>query len=111
MSDVTKITTCEVDTALDLITGKWKHSILLLLINGESLRFSELKRALPKISQKILTAQLRDLEEQEVIVRTVYPEVPPRVDYQLSEYGKTLIPVLEAMNEWGIRHAEKMRTR
>ncbi|WP_338082726.1 helix-turn-helix domain-containing protein [Exiguobacterium algae] len=108
---MTKITTCEVDTALDLITGKWKHSILLLLINGESLRFSELKRALPKISQKILTAQLRDLEEQEVIVRTVYPEVPPRVDYQLSEYGKTLIPVLEAMNEWGIRHAEKMRTR
>ena len=108
---MTKITTCEVDRALDLITGKWKHSILLLLINGESLRFSEMKRALPKISQKILTAQLRDLEEQEVIVRTVYPEVPPRVDYQLSEYGKTLIPVLEAMNEWGIRHAEKMRTR
>jgi DNA-binding HxlR family transcriptional regulator len=107
---VTNITSCEVDTALELITGKWKHSILLVLINGDTLRFSELKRALPKISQKILTAQLRDLEEQDIVIRTVYPEVPPRVDYRLSEYGKTLIPILEAMNEWGMRHAERMRS-
>jgi len=71
--------------------------------------FSELKRSLPNISQKILTAQLRDLEEQDIIIRTVYPEVPPRVDYRLSEYGKTLIPVLETMNAWGIQHAERMR--
>jgi len=57
-----------------------------------------------------LTAQLRDLEEQDIVIRTVYPEVPPRVDYRLSEYGKTLIPILEAMNEWGMRHAERMRS-
>ncbi|WP_070328352.1 winged helix-turn-helix transcriptional regulator [Exiguobacterium aurantiacum] len=106
---MTMISSCEVDTALELITGKWKPSILLALINGGTLRFSELKRSLPNISQKILTAQLRDLEEQDIIIRTVYPEVPPRVDYQLSEYGKTLIPVLETMNAWGMKHAKRMQ--
>ncbi|WP_214710697.1 MULTISPECIES: helix-turn-helix domain-containing protein [unclassified Exiguobacterium] len=106
-----RISSCEVDTALELITGKWKPSILLTLINEDTLRFSELKRSLPNISQKILTAQLRDLEEQDIVIRTVYPEVPPRVDYRLSEYGKTLIPVLEMMNTWGIQHAERMRNK
>ncbi|TCI34534.1 transcriptional regulator [Exiguobacterium sp. SH4S7] len=106
---MTMISSCEVDTALELITGKWKPSILLALINGGTLRFSELKRSLPNISQKILTAQLRDLEEHDIIIRTVYPEVPPRVDYQLSEYGKTLIPVLETMNAWGMKHAARMQ--
>ncbi|WP_114164911.1 helix-turn-helix domain-containing protein [Exiguobacterium sp. TNDT2] len=106
-----RISSCEVDTALELITGKWKPSILLALINEDTLRFSELKRSLPNISQKILTAQLRDLEEQDIVIRTVYPEVPPRVDYRLSEYGKTLIPVLEMMNTWGIQHAERMRNK
>lgn len=108
---MTRFTSCEVDTALELITGKWKPSILLALINHDTLRFSELKRNLPNISQKILTAQLRDLEEHELITRTVYPEVPPRVEYALSDYGRTLLPILEAMNEWGIRHVERMRVR
>jgi len=91
---------CPVEAALDVIGGKWKPLILWALGDGV-LRFGELQKALPGINTKMLTKQLRALEEDEVINRTVYPEVPPRVEYMITDFGKTLIPILEALCDWG----------
>lgn len=99
-------TLCKVEETLDIIVGKWKAMILLHLIYGGTKRFSELKRLLPTISQKMLTKQLRELEEQEIIKRVVYPQVPPKVEYSITEYGKTLQPILFMMHEWGAAHLE-----
>jgi len=95
---------CRVETALEILTGKWKPSILLVLITRGTLRFSELKRQLPNITQKMLTAQLRELELNDIVHREIYQEVPPRVEYSLTDYGRTLIPVLDAINAWGEQH-------
>ncbi len=99
------MTECKVNSALDAIVGKWKHKILFQMINNETLRFNELKRAIPGITQKMLTSQLRELEDHDLINRKVYAQIPPKVEYSLSEHGKSLIPVLNLMNEWGIAHA------
>jgi DNA-binding HxlR family transcriptional regulator len=93
---------CQVVVALDMIVGKWKPMILLYLMNEGTKRFSELKRLLPDITPRMLTLQLRELEAHDIIERKVYPEVPPRVEYSMTEYGRTLEPILEAMHEWGI---------
>lgn len=94
---------CPVEAALEVIGGKWKPLILWAL--GEDvLRFSELQKDLPGINAKMLTKQLRELEEDGVIRRTVYPEVPPRVEYAITDFGKTLIPILEALCTWGSRY-------
>ncbi|QED46409.1 winged helix-turn-helix transcriptional regulator [Cytobacillus dafuensis] len=95
---------CRVDDALSILVGKWKPIILLHLLQKGTLRFSELKRSLPGITQKMLTNQLRELEEEDIISRKVYPQVPPKVEYSITEYGKTLEPILEAMHEWGTKH-------
>lgn len=95
---------CRVNDAMDIITGKWKSLILLHLIYNGTSRFSDLKRGMPTITQKILTQQLRELEEEDIISRTVHPQVPPKVEYSMTEYGKTLQPILEAMHEWGLQH-------
>lgn len=99
---------CRVNTALEIITGKWKPSILLVLMAHGTLRFSELKRNLPNITQKMLTAQLRELEMNDIVHREIYQVVPPRVEYSLTEYGRTLMPILNAMNQWGKEHAVHM---
>ena len=91
---------CSVEAALDVIGGKWKPLILWKLGDG-IMRFSELQRSLPGVNAKMLTKQLRELEEDGIILRTVYPEVPPRVEYSITDFGKTLIPVLQALCEWG----------
>jgi len=91
---------CTVEAALDVIGGKWKPLILWHL-GDDVLRFSELQRGLPGVNAKMLTKQLRELEEDGVIKRTIYPEVPPRVEYQITEFGKTLIPILQALCTWG----------
>ena len=91
---------CPVEAALDVIGNKWKGIILYHLLDGIK-RFSELKRLMPGISQRILTLQLRELEKDNVIKRKVYPEVPPRVEYSLSELGVSLEPILIALREWG----------
>jgi DNA-binding HxlR family transcriptional regulator len=89
-----------VEAALDVIGGKWKPLILWAL--GDSvLRFGELRKELPGVNTKMLTKQLREPEEDGVIKRTVYPEVPPRVEYRITDFGKTLIPILEALCDWG----------
>lgn len=94
---------CPVEAALDVIGGKWKPLILWAL-GDDVLRFSELQKALPGVNTKMLTKQLRELEEDGVITRTVYPEVPPRVEYAITDFGKTLIPILQALCNWGAEY-------
>lgn len=91
---------CPVETTLMLIGDKWKVLILRDLMDGTK-RFGELKRSIGTVSQKVLTAQLRDMEEKGLLTRKVYAEVPPRVEYTLTETGYSLKPVLDAMKAWG----------
>lgn len=91
---------CPVEAALDVIGGKWK-TLILWALGEDTLRFNELQKKLFNINTKMLTKQLRELEEDGVIKRTVYPQVPPRVEYEITDFGKTLIPILEALSAWG----------
>ena len=91
---------CSMEVTLDLIGGKWK-SLILWHLAGKTLRFSELRKRVPQATQKMLTQQLRDLEEDGLILRKVYAEVPPKVEYSLSEFGCSLLPVLDLMCKWG----------
>ena len=97
---------CPVETTLTLISDKWKVLILRDLLPGTR-RFGELKKSVGGVSQKVLTAQLRDMEAGGLLVRTVYPEVPPRVEYTLTELGRSLKPVLDAMQAWGEAYRAK----
>lgn len=98
---------CQVEDALGIIVGKWKPVILLYLLQEGTKRFSELKRNMPGITQKMLTKQLRELEEEKIIQRVIYPQVPPKVEYSMTEYGRSLEPILEAMHEWGAKHTAR----
>ena len=91
---------CPVETTLNLISSKWKVLILRDLLAGTK-RFGELRRSVGNVSQKVLTAQLREMEDSGLVTRTVYPEVPPRVEYALTELGQSLRPILDAMWNWG----------
>ena len=91
---------CPVETTLTLIGDKWKVLILRDLLPGTK-RFGELKKSVGNVTQKVLTAQLRDMEEQGLVHRRVYAEVPPRVEYSLTDLGKSLKPILDAMWTWG----------
>ncbi|WP_332696138.1 winged helix-turn-helix transcriptional regulator [Halalkalibacter lacteus] len=102
---------CKVNTALEALVGKWKHKILFPLVNDNVMRFNELKRAIPGITQKMLTSQLRELEEHDLVTRKVYAQIPPKVEYSLSEHGKSLIPILEMMSKWGEAHVAHLETR
>ena len=101
-----KIEKCAVETALDVLAGKWKILILWYL-RRETLRFSELQRLLPRVTQKMLIQKLRELEEDGIVHREVYPVVPPKVEYSLTEYGETLKPIIKQMYMWGEIHKEK----
>ena len=105
MSNVTF--NCPVEATLSVIGGKWKAIILFYLSRRETIRFGEFKRFIPGITQKMLTQQLRELEQDGLIVRTVYPQVPPRVEYSISEYGQTLDPILSMMCSWGVEHMSR----
>jgi len=91
---------CPVETTLMLIGDKWKILILRDLLPGTK-RFGELKKSIGNVTQKVLTAQLRDMEDKGLVNRKVYAEVPPRVEYSLTDLGKSLKPVLDAMWDWG----------
>ncbi len=93
--------TCTFEITMDLIGGKWKPIIIWHLGNKGILRFSELKKSLPKITQKMLTQQLRELESDKLVYRQVYPQVPPKVEYSLTDLGETLMPILSMMCSWG----------
>ena len=97
---IKELPACPVETTLTLIGDKWKVLILRDLLTGTK-RFGELKKSLGNVSQKVLTAQLRDMEESGLINRKVYAEVPPRVEYSLTVLGKSLNPILDAMKCWG----------
>ena len=98
--------TCPVETTLMLISDRWKVLILRDLFTGTK-RFGELKKSLTGISQKVLTANLRDMEANGLLTRKAYPEVPPRVEYTLTETGESLKPVLSAMFDWGMDYKRK----
>jgi len=98
---------CPVATTVEVIGSKWKLLILRNLF-VRPWRFNELKRSLNGISQKVLTDALRALENDGIIIRTVYPEVPPKVEYSLSETGESLRPILKSMESWGIDYKERM---
>ena len=100
MQQTKELPACPVETTLMLIGDNWKVLILRDLMPGTK-RFGELKKSIGSVSQKVLTAQLRDLEEKGLVSRKVYAEVPPRVEYSLTELGKSLSPILDAMREWG----------
>lgn len=97
---------CPVDSTLAVIGGKWKPHIFRHLA-GRTKRFGELQSALPYVTRKVLTQQLRELEDDGVVIRTVFPQVPPKVEYSLSEYGKTLIPIIGSLSGWGQAHNER----
>lgn len=91
---------CPIEVTLDVISGKWKAMILFSLLQ-RTIRFNELRRLIPKATQRVLTTQLRELESDGVITRKIYAEVPPRVEYSLTEFGLSLKPILELMELWG----------
>ncbi|NJM07416.1 helix-turn-helix transcriptional regulator [Candidatus Gracilibacteria bacterium] len=91
---------CPVEVTLDIIGGKWKQLILYYLLQGTK-RFNELRRMMPNVTQQMLTTQLRELERDGIVHRKVYAEVPPKVEYSLTERGRSLEPILLAMLAWG----------
>lgn len=92
---------CGIDAALDVVNGKWKGLILWELAEYRTRRFSELRRGLPGVSEKMLTQHLREMEQDSLVHREVYAEVPPRVEYTLTEHGQTLNRALEPLGDWG----------
>lgn len=91
---------CPIEITIDVIGGKWR-SLIIWHLNQETLRFSEIRGIVPGISKKVLSEHLKELEKFELITRKVYPEVPPKVEYRITEKGRTLGKVLDVMDEWG----------
>ena len=110
ISTAEKLLACPVETTLMLISDRWKVLIIRDLLDGTK-RFGELKRSVGNISQKVLTANLRAMEESGLLTRKVYPEVPPRVEYTLTETGYSLKPILDAMKEWGTNYKNSVGDR
>lgn len=102
-----KVEKCPVETALDVLAGKWKILILWYL-RSETKRFNELQKLLPRTTQKMLIQKLRELEEDGIIHREVYPVVPPKVEYSLTKYGETLKPIIKQLYLWGEIHKERV---
>lgn len=98
------------EVAVKLIGGKWKIVILYQLANYGPKRFNELRRIFPGITQRMLTLQLRELEVDGIILREVYHEIPPKVEYSLSELGKSLVPVLLQLRDWDLHYIENKKT-
>ena len=105
MINSSELPACPVETTLMLIGDKWKVLILRALMSGAR-RFGELKKSVSRISQKVLTSNLRDMEENGLLSREVFPEVPPRVEYTLTELGRSMSPILDAMARWGTEYKQ-----
>lgn len=99
---------CPVETSLIMLNSKWKYLILRELLTGTK-RFGELKKAVGKITQKVLTSNLREMEESGIVERKVFPEVPPRVEYTLSDIGYSMAVILDAMADWGSAYKELLK--
>ncbi|KOO41105.1 winged helix-turn-helix transcriptional regulator [Priestia koreensis] len=98
---------CPVEATLDIIGGKWK-SVILYHLTYQELRFNELKRLVPGVTQRMLTLQLRELEKDGIIHREVYKQVPPKVEYSLTDFGRTLTPIIQLMLKWGVENTDKI---
>lgn len=99
---------CYFEMTLDIMGGKWKPIILYYINHNKVARHSDLKRFIPSINERMLTRQLRELENDMLITRKIYPVVPPKVEYSLTECGKSLIPILTSLVEWGKNYASSM---
>ena len=97
---------CPVEATLDVIGGKWK-ALILFWLRDQVCRFGELRRHIPDVSERMLTQQLRELESHGVVRRQVYPVVPPKVEYSLTPYGRTLRPITNLMCQWGKKHIRR----
>lgn len=95
---------CKFEDGLETIIGKWKLTILIYIIQYEKLRFSDLLKLMPKITQKTLSNNLKELEENDLVKREMFQGIPPKVEYSLTEHGKEIIPVIDQLHEWGINH-------
>ncbi|MBL0387588.1 helix-turn-helix transcriptional regulator [Tumebacillus sp. ITR2] len=100
---------CPIEATLAVIGGKWK-ALILWHLRDRVIRFGDLRRMIPGITQKMLTQQLRELEQDGLLLRTVYAEVPPKVEYSMTEYGESLRPLLKMMCEWGLIHMRQDET-
>lgn len=98
---------CPVEVAISVLGGSWKLTLVKHLLDGTR-RFGELRRAVPEVNARTLTRQLRELEDDGIILRTVYAQVPPKVEYSLTELGRSLEPLVEEMNAWGARFADRV---
>ncbi|ANF47465.1 MULTISPECIES: winged helix-turn-helix transcriptional regulator [Priestia] len=98
---------CPVETTLDVIGGKWKGIILYHLIDGKK-RFNEFRKLYPAITQRMLTLQLRELEKDGIVHREIYKEIPPKVEYSLTEFGRSLEPIILLMKDWGETHKNRI---
>lgn len=108
MIDTENLPACPVETTLMLISDRWKVLILRELLTGTK-RFGELHRAIGNVSQKVLTSNLRDMESDGLLTRKVYAEVPPRVEYTLTDFGMSLKPVLDALCQWGLHYKDILK--
>lgn len=101
---------CPMSLGINVLSGKWKLQILWNIYRRKIIRFNELQKTLGDITTKTLTTQLRELEEQKIIQRTVYPEVPPKVEYSFTELGQTLEPVMKSLCNWGTQYLAALET-
>ncbi len=97
---------CEIELTLEILSGKWKALIIWNLHLHDSIRYNEFRRLIPGITQKMLTQQLKELEKYGIVSRTVHPTVPPTVEYQLTDLGKELTPIMSAMDQWGKNYVQ-----
>ncbi|MGW9019019.1 winged helix-turn-helix transcriptional regulator [Priestia megaterium] len=101
---------CSVAVTVDVIGGKWKGIILYHLVSGPK-RFNELRRLMPEITQRMLTLQLRELEDDDIIHREIYRQIPPKVEYSLTDFGETLKPIINIMRDWGELYENEVITK
>lgn len=99
-------TTCSMEYTMNIIAGKWKLVILWHIYDNKIIRYGELKKKLHKITHKMLSQQLKELIDDNIVHKEIYPEVPPKVEYSLTEHGKTLIPIMDMLFQWGATHGE-----
>jgi DNA-binding HxlR family transcriptional regulator len=100
---------CGLDLLGEVLYGKWKMRILYFISEG-FIRPGELQRKIPDASRRVLNMQMNQLEAHELVAKTIYPQLPPKVEYRLTEFGKTLIPVITMLGQWGDEHEERLRT-
>lgn len=104
---ITSLTDTPFGYTLSMVGGKWRLVILYWLVEYDTIRFNELQRKIGTITYKTLSSQLKEMEQDGLILRKEYPQIPPKVEYSLSEKGKSLYPLMEAMCQWGLNHGEQ----